>query len=285
MGNNEVESELNLEEYMANPEAEEVAEVDVDETPDYLKDIPEEDRKYAEGWNPNYKGENAKTLKQFINDGKLISKVEYLSKKDKERESEFNERLRNLDKLHQIQLKKQREELEERFKDAVNMSDMEEVRAVQKEIDELEDIQIPSEQPKISQDDLEFIQEWDIKNQWIKAADTSHPNYDPLSPDVPKALFAQKLINDLARQGLKPRALAAEVERQVNEKFAVRTKQVTPKHLPSQTLAGAKAKSRGLSWSEISDADKALYNQMPDVWGSKEDYLQALADQIQSSRG
>lgn len=45
--------------------------------PDYLKDIPEEDRKYAKGWNPN----GTKSLEWFISDGKMMEKVDYLSKK------------------------------------------------------------------------------------------------------------------------------------------------------------------------------------------------------------
>jgi len=101
---NEELKDVPLEEFIAenidNPEEDEE-----NKEPDYLAEIPEEDRKYAKGWNPNFKGESAKSLKQFISDGKMMAKVDYLSKRDKEREDEFKQRLADVNKLYKLQIK------------------------------------------------------------------------------------------------------------------------------------------------------------------------------------
>ena len=74
-GEVEVQEEFSLEDHLG--QAEEVEEEQQEEA-SYLDGIPPEDLKFAKGWNPEFQGEEAKTLKQFIADGKMMDKIDYL---------------------------------------------------------------------------------------------------------------------------------------------------------------------------------------------------------------
>lgn len=254
--------------------------------PDYLADIPEEDRKYAKGWNPEFKGENAKSLKQFISDGKLMEKVDYLSKRDKAREEEFKQRLADVNKLYKLQIiqkEKALQEAEQRFRDAVNMSDMDEVKAAQKEIDELNalDIKEPEEQKpdavQLSAEDKLLADTWDANNQWINESNPEHPDYDPTSKNFAKAAFANQLIAKLVQQKKPIREIIETIEEEVGKRFAEDVKPKAPKHIQSNIVQRSARKGQG-SWSDLTTEEKRLYEGMESSWPSKEAFIQAALD-------
>lgn len=272
------EPELDLGEYLAGEEEPEA----VVEEKSFLDDIPEEDREYAKGWNPNYKGEDAKSLKAFIKDGKTISKLTYLQKKVDQQEADFRRRSESLAKLHEMQLKKTREELTQRRRDAVNMSDLEELDKVDAEIKELSSLEIPAEKPALDNEAKELAAEWDMKNQWINESNPDHPNYDPTSPNFAKAAYANQLIAKLVKAQKPISEIIATVESSIADKFPAQAKQAIPKHLASNTIANRGSGKKILSWSDLSDADKAFFDS--GIWATKQEYLQALTDDMESKK-
>lgn len=260
---------------------------DENKEPDYLAEIPEEDRKYAKGWNPEFKGENAKSLKQFISDGKLMEKVDYLSKRDKAREEEFKQRLADVNKLYKLQIiqkEKALQEAEQRFRDAVNMSDMDEVKAAQKEIDELNALEIknPDEQEKdqpgqLSPEDKLMADTWDANNQWINESNPDHPDYDPTSKNFAKAAFANQLIAKLVQQKKPIREIIETIEEEVGKRFAEEVKPKAPKHIQSNVVQRSSGKPR-YSWSDLTQQEKNMYEGMESSWASRDAFIQAAID-------
>ena len=278
----ELQEEFSLEDHLEHGEEEAAPE---EAEANYLDGIPAEDLKFAKGWNPEFKGEEAKTLKQFIADGKMMDKIDYLNRTLKKETEESGRKLERMAKLHAVQLSVQKKELEERFKDAVNMSDLDEVRNIQKEMSELDELGVEEEVVEKPADGTKFdvlpdeektlVQEWDIKNQWIYAANPEHPSYDPLNPDIPKSVFASSIINELANKGALPSEIISEVEKRVSEKFP--EKQKAPRHLPSRTMPG-KGQERGLTWDELTGSEKNMFENLPDAWDDKSEFLKAVAE-------
>jgi hypothetical protein len=283
----EIQEELSLEDLIAEEHPEELPE-EVDED-DYLKDVAPEDLKFTKGWNPEFKGPEAKTLNQFIADGKMMGKIEHLNKKNSELQSDFKSRTEKLSKFYDIQLKQKEKELNERFKDAVNMSDIEEVKQVQTELNELNDLKDPEPTNSpgvkdIPQDEIDLANEWDAKNQWLYSANPEHPSYDPKNPDIPKAVFANSLIAKLGHQGTPVAEMIIEVERQIAETFPDEpAKPKGPKTLRSSAGAGSGSRSRGVSWNELTGEELKVYDGMPEGWDSKEEFLQAVTDARKSA--
>jgi len=274
-----------LEEFIAE-NIDKPEEAEENNEPDYLAEIPEEDRKYAKGWNPNFKGESAKSLKQFISDGKMMAKVDYLSKRDKEREDEFKQRLADVNKLYKLQIiqkEKALQEAESRFRDAVNMSDMDEVKAAQKEIDEinaidLKDPEAKQEEPgKLSAEEKEIADTWDANNQWINESNPDHPNYDPTSVNFAKAAFANQLIAKLVQQKKPIREIIETIEEEVGRRFAEDVKPKAPKHIQSNVVQRTQRKGGG-SWNDLTAQEKNMYEGMESSWPSKDAFIQAALD-------
>lgn len=272
------EPELDLGEYLAGDEPEPVV-----EEKSFLDDIPEEDKKYAKGWNPNYKGEDAKSLKAFIKDGKNISLITHLKNTVDRQAVEFRQRTENLAKLHEAQLKKEREELKQERRDAINMSDIDELDRVDARIKELDVLEKSIIEPIVAEPEgKELAAEWDIKNQWINESNPDHPNYDPTSPNFAKAAYANQLIAKMVKAQKPISEIIAEVEASVADKFPAQAKTAIPKHLGSNTVPNRGSGKKILSWSDLSDADKSFFDS--GIWATKQEYLQALTDDMESKK-
>ena len=268
----ETQEDLSLEEAI---EAEAAREAEkADDKPDILADIPDDDKPYAKGWNPN----GSKTLEQFINDGKWMEKVDILDKKLKSHTAETNERLQMQAKLLTLQHNEAMKAALAKKRDAVNMSDMEALDEAQADIDELKAIK-PGEVKNAVQDDeyeATIAREWDAKNSWVFVADINSPMYDPESPDYVKANHIQKLIQKNLSAGLKISEVIPIIDSEIANKFPVDKKPAAPKHLASNSRA---ASAKGApSFSDLTREEKDFYEKTSSMWATKEAYAQAALD-------
>lgn len=268
----EQQEELSLEDAI---EAEAAREAEkVDDKPDILADIPDDDKPYAKGWNPN----GSKTLEQFINDGKWMEKVDILDKKLKSHTAETNERLQMQAKLLTLQHNEAMKAALAKKRDAVNMSDMEALDEAQNEIDELKAIAPDKVKDTVAVDEREdeIAREWNAANSWINVADINSPMYDPESPDYVKANHAQKFIQKQYAQGMKNSELVKLLDTEIASKFPVDKKPAAPKHLASNSRA---ASAKGApSFSDLTREEKDFYEKTSSMWATKEAYAQAALD-------
>jgi len=264
--------EVSLEEAI---EAEAAREAEkVDEKPDILADIPEDDKPYAKGWNPN--GE--KSLAEFIKDGKWIEKYDTLDKKFRAQSAEINERLKNQAQFLSIQHNEAMKAALAEKRDAINMSDAEALDEAQEKIDKLKATAPDKVKDTVSVDEREdeIARDWNAVNSWIHVADINSPMYDPESPDYIKANHAQKFIQKQYAQGMKNSELVKLLDNEIASKFPADKKPSAPKHLASNSRA---ASAKGAhSFNDLTPDEKLAFEKYGNMWPSKEAFIQSAID-------
>jgi hypothetical protein len=161
-----------------------------------------EEKAKAQGWNPDYKGEKAKTAEQFLEDGKKIAPMQ----------AERNEKLANevmglkadikelLENQHKVTAEARKQGYEKGLKkikdkkiEAAAEADVEKVKALDKEEDKLrasyasETTTVTPNKPKM---DPEFTDDWHPKNKW----------YKPGTKD-PATIYAEAIGKSLMDEG------------------------------------------------------------------------------------
>jgi len=147
------------------------------------EELSTEERAKAQGWNPNYKGENAKTAEQFIEDGKKITPIQAermkaLEEKIISLEKTSKENARELLAQQQKVLREQREigrqkalkEIEERKKVAREEADVEALESAIKDENKIKQSEekesVTEKKPVVTKEFKEFAKNnpWYDKN-------------------------------------------------------------------------------------------------------------------------
>lgn len=135
-----------------------------------------EEKAKAQGWNPNYKGENAKSAEQFLKDGETIAPI--VAERNNKLMEEVADLKKGMKELSDQQWQVIREAKEEGYKkamaeiekkqlEAVEDGDVDKFKALEKEkktIKKPEEKQPVKEQPKL---DPVFV-DWHKENTWYK---------------------------------------------------------------------------------------------------------------------
>lgn len=235
-----------------------------DEVELMINGLPEEDRRFAKGFDPN--GE--KTLEQFVNDGKWMHENKSLRDKMSTMEREFQERLKTVVKLQEMELKTQEQKLRAELAEAVNMSDLEAVQNIQGRINENQMAQQEVGQQQQVNAPEEALS-WDERNPWI---------YE----QTPKSVAAKaKYQEAMQKYNGDVNAALAEVDAFVvmwDGNTPQPQEQRAPKTMPSQAMPGRQSAKRKLSMSDLSPEEKTLFKSMGKAFGSEEKFLQAVQD-------
>lgn len=237
------------------PEVEIDADADIpEEKPtDYLADVPEEDQKYAKGWNPN--NPKGKSLERFISDGKLME----ANNKIKQVRNESEAQKKALIRLNEANLRV----LEERYKEAVNMSDGKAAREILQEINSAE-----AEKNSLSVSvDMNIVKSWEQSNSWV---------YDRSSP---KSVYANSVFAEAISQGKSTEEALEEVDYRVELKFSESKPDKAPKTTTSQTPSG-RTTSKGVSMATLTREEKLFYNELngKGAWKDEKEFLKIIEE-------
>ena len=142
---------------------------------------------------------------------------------------EFDNQIKNLSMLHQIQLKNQREELLSKRDDAIDIADKAAVKALDKQIKELDDIEKLNTPTQASNKPPE-ITEWEQDNPWCFDADD------------PRTKLANRIYREAINEGKTNAGALRAVDKEIASKFS--EKSTSPRQIAeSSRSAGGDRKA------------------------------------------
>lgn len=191
-----------------------------------------------------------------------------LKREIREKEQDFDNRLRNVNLYAAAQLDRQRKELLARRDDAIDVADKASVKNIDKEISELDKqrdlIDREDEKPQVKKSDA--VLEWESENEWCQ---------DVNDPRLP---IAQKVYVDAIKSGKTEAWALRAIDRELAKT------QDKPKKAPiqmsdsSSTPNGSKD-TGSVAWAQLTHEEGVLYDQMFAGAGvTKKDYLKIVAD-------
>jgi chromatin segregation and condensation protein Rec8/ScpA/Scc1 (kleisin family) len=258
------QEDLPLEEAVDEP----VAESEAEEGNDLLADIPEADRKYARGWNPD----GPKSLEDFVEKGKMIEQIQSLKGQVQRQQTDFQNRINGLTKLQEASINQMEAEYEQKLRDAVNMSDYQGVKEAQQQIDNLQAAKAEMQsQPQEPVDYPDEARAWDEANPWIKE-------------NTAKAQYAREIFGSAMQEngGNIVEALAA-VDKAVGNVSQPVSQPEQPrvaKTMPSQAMPGRRSASGRLTEKDLSREEANLLQFMRTQPGFDEkQFFTSVADQ------
>jgi len=128
-----------------------------------------EQKAYDQGWRPkeDFEGpeDNWKSAREYVRDGEFLATIKDLNQRMDKQGRDFDERLENTNKLHEARRLKEISDLKIQQRDAVRTSDTETFDDAQKQIDELEKVEVV--ETKTATTDRPVVDDWLAKNKWI----------------------------------------------------------------------------------------------------------------------
>ena len=186
-----------------------------------------------------------------------------------QQQKEFDRRLELNNRMHQVQLDRQRQDLESRKENAILEADSKEVKRIDKELRDIDALEQTIKPAPVEQTGIppEVI-EWNAENQWLTA---DHPLRGQINETYSNAIAEGKTIAGALRAVDK---LAA----QLLKSDPVQKKQ--PRAIVDSPKGGAVVKSQSnLSWESLSSQEKSIYDELyADAGVSKKEYLQSVSD-------
>jgi hypothetical protein len=263
--------ELQIPEELLVTEPEEVS-IEVEETPEEVHEpTPLEQEAKSQGWTSLEEWKAAgkdpdkwKSAHSFVEYGKLKSSME---EKLHKLERNFESRLDNVNKLHQLQLENTIKALKQQRMEAVQMADVESYNAIDQRIKEYESA-LPTATPQEPTKDP-MIASWEARNQWI--FDNSNP----------KAVEAKSLWNAYATNN--PNATVEDALRYVDDRINKLYPRENPmRDLPTATEKGTRpttTQKQSLTWDQLSADEQFVWrNGGESLYGNKQAYLKAVLD-------
>lgn len=185
--------------------------------------------------------------------------------------AEYDNRFKNLSMYYQKQMEIQRNDLLARRDEAIDTADKAEVKRLDKELKELDQIEElnRNEEPKTVNKPLEVV-EWEQENPWCN--------------DVtdPRLALAQRVFKSAIDQGKTPATALRMVDKEIAAKFIDKSRK------PAQIAEGSRAApGRGddgkPSMSNLSAEEKKIWE--AGIFDSKDDFLKAVQDDRKAKAG
>jgi hypothetical protein len=198
-----------------------------------------------------------------------INTTQRLKQELKQQEKEFESRLKNVNLFQQSQIDRLRRELESKRDDAIDIADKGEVKRLDKELKELDDMEELSKPVEAAPSNLPpEVAEWNAENPWLTA---DHPLRQQINDEYVKAIQSGKTIAGALRAVDK---LAAQLLKQEPA-----TTKKTPRAIVD-TPRGVVGKSQDdTSWKSLTREEVAIYDEIySDLGMTKKEYLQTVAD-------
>ena len=176
-------------------------------------------------------------------------------------ESDFRQRIENVNKLHKAQLELQKSDLVRKRDDAIDNADREVANQYQNDIDSINTQQVTETAPP--NNDNTILQQFNNQNPWIMAMDA-------------KAAYAKQQFATYSAQGMDAEQSIAAMQADVGRSFPdVNPNRETQPVNEGGTKPGRKSKGR-LSMSDLTPDEKQTRKLMPGAWANDKEFLQAV---------
>lgn len=205
----------------------------------------------------------------FAEQTKRINSENRLNQRLRQQERDFENRLKNVNTFQQSQIDRLRRELEGKRDDAIDIADKGEVKRLDKELKELDDMEELAKPVEAAPSNLPpEVAEWNAENQWLTADHPLRPQlnaeYDRVIKSGKTIYSALKAVDTLAAQLLKQEP--AQIKKQ-------------PRAIVDSPKGAVTKSQEDTSWKSLTRQEVDIYNEVyADLGMSKKDYLQAVAD-------
>ncbi len=188
-------------------------------------------------------------------------RIKLTNKIRNEIKSEFENQLKNVNLLHQIQLRNQREELMGRRDDAIDIADKDAVKAIDKQIKELDKLESLAENQGVQAKPAE-VMEWEADNPWCN------------DPNDPRLTMANRIYADALNSGKTIATALRMVDKEISSKFSEKK--------PSQQIVEGVRQSASRAAADTAPTMKTLTRDEQKAWDSglfdnEKDFLKAVA--------
>lgn len=234
---------------------------------------PIEEKASGGGWVPKeqwvengHPEDEWRSAEVFVARGELIDEIKEVKRQGRDQEARFADRLNNVNKLHEIQQKSALDDLEKQFREAVDVADTDEALRLKEKMDELN-----APPPVVAPAAVEnpAIKEWRNKNRWV------------MDKNDPKAVHVQMKFRDYQVEGMSIDESLVAIDEFIADKYPPTNPNREKAHRqegPSKP-GQRRVKVKSVNWDNLSAQEQRIYNETgDDVWGSKDKYLQAVAD-------
>ena len=186
-----------------------------------------------------------------------------------QQEREFNRRLELNNRMHQIQLDRQRQDLESRKENAILEADSKEVKRIDKELRDIDALEQTIKPAPVEQTGIPAeVIEWNAENQWLTA---DHPLRGQINETYSNAIAEGKTIAGALRA-------VDRLASQLLKSEPAQKKQ--PRSMVDNPKGGVVTKSQSnMSWESLSGQEKEIFHELWESAGvSKKEYLQSVSD-------
>jgi hypothetical protein len=244
-------------------EGDEIVEPEASEEPEPVN--PEVEKATKDGWRPKdeWAGDpdDWVSAKKFNERGEMMGTIKTTRRKMDEMHREFEDRLAQNNKLHEIQRKAMIADLESKRDNAIDLADRETAIAAQDQINDLNKAQIEDPKPDASASQS-LIDDFNSKNPWIFESS-------------PKAAYAQAQFNRYQKSGDIADALErtkADIDREFPE---INPNRLAPSTTESRASRPGKRQEAKITWSQLTPDEKKFFD--AGDW-TKDQYLKVVAD-------
>jgi len=209
------------------------------------------------------------SARKFNERGEMIGEIRSLKRRLDDQETGFSTRLDSQKKIHQAQIKVTIADLESKRDDAIDLADKDRANTIQAQIDDVrtQSAELDVEHASPATDDQSVLDAWNADNAWVAETDS------------PKAAYAIMRFNNHLGGGKTTAEAIAAMENEVAKQFPDKNlrRESAPNVEGGRSKPGQRAAVK-LSWGQLTNDEVKWYNAMPTAWKSKDDYLQAVAD-------
>jgi len=192
-------------------------------------------------------------------------RIKLANKIRQEIRGDFENQLKNVNLLHQIQLKNQREELLSRRDDAIDVADKASVKALDKQIKELDDLaDLAKENTSLPDKPVEVAQ-WENANPWVN------------DPKDPRTAIAQKTYIAAINAGIEPSEALDLVDSAISKKFS--SKSVAPRQVAESSRQSSTSREpEAVTMKSLTAEEKKIWDTCSTMFGSEKEFLKSVAN-------
>lgn len=178
---------------------------------------------------------------------------------------DFENQIKNLSLLHQVQLRNQREELVSKRDDAIDVADKAAVKAFDKQIKDLDDIE-KLNTPSVARANAKpaEISEWESENPWC------------LDQKDARTIFANRIFSEALSQGKTNAGALRAVDKEVAAKFSAKSTEPRQIAEGSRNSGNSRADSGAVTMKTLTREEQKIWEAA--VWPDEKSFLKAVAN-------
>ena len=226
---------------------------------------PDIEKATKDGWRPKteWSGDpdDWVSAKKFNERGEMMGAIKNGRRKIDDMQKEFDDRLAQNNKLHEIQRKTLIADLESKRDNAIDMADRTTANAAQNQINELNNVKIESAKPA-APEGQSLLDDFNANNPWI-------------FEESPKASYAKDQFGKYSRSGNIAEAIArtkADIAREFPD---INPNRSAPNTTESRASRPGRKQEVKLTWNQLTSDEKKFYD--AGDW-SQTEYLKVVSD-------